>query len=126
MELIINKTELEEELDKIERSGQPEFDNPQDEIQWMLKKHEKKQPIKRTEEIQYRITEEDIVRENTTTLLDEIRDIIRIVKRILKGDIYAKTENTNWVIPYDATNDILYVGRMTEREFNSIKKKWSI
>lgn len=127
MELIINKTELAEELDKIERSGQPEFDNPQDEIQWILKKHEKKQPIKCTEETRgRRITEEDIVRENTTTLLDEIKNIIRIVKRIFKGNIYAEKETTNWVTPYDSANDVLYVGRMTRKEFNSIKKKWGI
>lgn len=129
MELIINKDELKYELDKA--AGKPNFDNAQDEILWTLKKHE---PVsaQKTHQQQFShsqritVTESDIIRENSITLLDDIKNIIRIVKRILKGDIYAKKENTNWVIPYDAINDILYVGGMTEKEFNSIKKKWGI
>ena len=126
MEIIINKQELTEEIEKVERPNRLEFNTPQEEIEWMLKKHEETTPRRHEKETSQRLTEADIRREETITLLDDIKNIIRIVKRILKGDIYAEKETTNWVTPYDSANDVLYVGRMTRKEFNSIKKKWGI
>lgn len=127
MELEIKIADLEEAIERNQNNGR-KFNSFEEELEYVNQKYQTKY-MKYCADKKQEWFNTDEYAPDDANIFERVKARFRhfknLIKRILEGDVY--TEEDEWVIPYDNTNDTMHVTvHIPVKEWNRLKKKWKV